>query len=330
MWFLLRRRKVPGRRLSGRGRMSGTVLQIILNALIRIQLWRVRWKKEESKALLNRFGFNKRGNLTCLMKRMPINNKEDFTIGTMNQSFHELDKTCCTHTTSHYHESEFAPGTHRRNHIQPETRSGAAHNRRLSLDGQRGTRMMIRSHSSLVSKEYQRFFTACKAANLREFLLQPVLDSFRLLLIRAPNRTLRRQAQLYQQPAYGRFAQFHTKSIGAYLSDHFGRPQGRGELKLQRVLHRHGAKYPLQGRAIELRRPSTSLTCIQRAPSPVTVPCQPAIQSRTGDTHCLGDNFRAMAFVHTGYSPLSDGRQSLMVQLPRVGFPHAKQYTVTA
>jgi len=44
----------------------------------------------------------------------------------------------------------------------------------------------------------------------------------------------------------------------------------------------------------------------------------------------LGDNFRAMAFVHTGYSPLSDGRQSLMVQLPRVGFPHAKQYTVTA
>ncbi len=317
-------------RIRNRTSSNGIVLQIIPNPLVGIQLRRVRWKKEEPKALLNRFGFNKRGNLTCLMRRMPINNKENRTIGTMNQSLNELDKTCCAHTTPDDHESEFALGAHRRNHIQSETSPSTAHNRRLSLDGPRGTRMVIGSYASLVSEEYLSLFSACKASDLGELFFQPLLDCFRLLLISAPDRTLRRQPQLSQQTTYRRFAQFNAKSIGDYFPNHLSRPQSIGEFHLQRVFHRHGAKNPPQGKAIQLRRPSTPFTSIQRTPSPVTVSCQPAIHGCAGDTHCLGDDFRAMSFVHTRHSPLSHCRQSLMVQLSRISLPHAREYIITA
>ena len=305
---------------------NSIVLQIIPNPLVRIQFRRVRWKKEESKALLNRLGFNKRGNLTCLMRRMPINNKENLTIGTMDQSLNELDKTYRAHAASDNHESEFALGAHRRYHVQSETSSGATHNRRFSLDSPRSARMMVRSHASLVSEEYLRLFSACKATNLRKFFLQPLLDRFRLLLISSPDRTLGRQPELRQQSTDRCFAQFNAKSIENHLPDHFGCPQSIREFQLERIFHRHGAENPPQSRTIQLRRPSTPFTSIQRTPSTVTVSCQPAIHGRASDTHCLSDKFWAMAFVHARHSPLSHCCQSLMVKFSRIGFSHAQQY----
>ena len=161
-------------------------------------------------------------------------------------------------------------------------------------------------------------------------LFPALLNCFRLLLISAPNWTLRCQSQLRQQPTDRRLAQFNAKPIGDYLSDHLSRPQSIGEFHLQRVFHRNGAENPSQGRAIQLRRPSTPFMSIQRTPSTVTVFCQPTIHGCAGDTHCLGDKFRAMPFVHARYSPLSHCSQSLMVKLSSIGLSHTGKHTITA
>ena len=251
-------------------------------------------------------------------------------VRTMNQPFNELDKARCAHASSDYHESEFTLGTHSRDHIQSKTSPGTAHNRRLSLDCPCSARMMVRSNASLISKEYLRLFCACQAPNPRVPLLQPALNFFRLLLIGTPNRTLRGQSQLRQQPAHRRFAQFYVKTIIDHLPDHFCRPQGIGEPHLKRVLHRLGAENPLHGRAIQLRRSSAPLTSIQRTPSAVTVSCQPTVHGCTGDTHCLGHNFWTMAFLNASYSPLSYRCQILMVKFSRISLFHAQYYTILA
>src|SRR5512137_1111512 len=96
---------------------NGTVPQVVPCPLIRIEFRRVWRKKEESKALLHRFGFDKLLDLARLMSRMPVDDKEDLAIRAMDQSPDKLYKPCCPNAASDDHESKLSLRTHRRHHI---------------------------------------------------------------------------------------------------------------------------------------------------------------------------------------------------------------------
>jgi hypothetical protein len=275
-----------------------------------------------------RFLFDKTGYFACLMRWMSINNQEYLSIGAMKQSFNELDKAGSPDAASDHHESEFALGAHRRDHVQSKTSTGTAHNWSLSLNSPCRTSVMVRPYSSLVSKEYQGFFFPSKAANLRKFLDQPFLHFFWFLLISPPDWTLRRQSELRQQPANRCFAQFHTKSIVNYLADHFGRPQRIGKLHLKRIFHRNSTKNPLQSVSIQFWRPTAPFAGIQGTPAAISVSRQPTIHGCTGDTHCFRYNLRAMAFMNAGDGSLSYSSKCLMIQFSRICFSHAQNYSI--
>ena len=137
---------------------------------------------------------------------MPINNQEDHARHIMKQSPDKFDKLACSYSTLDRHETEFSLRAHRRDEVQSEPRSGAAHHRGLAFRGPRRSSMMVRTHTRLISREDQCLLLLGQAPNPWIVLVQPLLHLFRALLVRPPHGTLRRQPQLSKQAANRGFA----------------------------------------------------------------------------------------------------------------------------
>ena len=227
--------------------------------------------------------------------------------------------------TPDYHKTEFTLCTHCRDHIQSETRSGAANHRRHALRCPSSASVMIGTNTGFITKEYFRFHATGSVPNLRIFCLKPALDCFGLLLVGTPYGSLRSQSQLCQQAAHRGLAQLYTKTLVDHLSYHLRCPQRIGEFQLKRILHSHSTVNPLHGRTIQLSGSSASFACIQRAPASITILRQPYVYGCAVDAKRSSGNFGTLPILHTGHRSFSQLRQRLMVKPTRIA-PHVHQY----
>ena len=78
-------------------------------------------------------------------------------------------------------------------------------------------------------------------------------------------------AHLSQQPTHRAMAQLDPETLGNDLADHGRRPQGKGELQLQRAHAEHGVVNPFESLGIEFGWPPASLTRIELAPAAAAV-----------------------------------------------------------
>jgi hypothetical protein len=144
-----------------------------------------------------------------------------------------------------------------------------------------------------------------------------------------PDWPLRTQPQLREQATDRRFTEHDPKARLDHLTNDLRGPQGIGELHLQRILRRDGAIDPGEGLAIQLRRTSAALLCIQGPPSTPALPSQPAIEGHAMDPQSLGHDFRALSLLHAAHCARPQFREGCMIKPSRIVWFHAYGYTTS-
>ena len=249
------------------------------------------------------------------MSRMTINNQKHRPLGSLKQSFDEINKLNCSYPSLDRHETEFPLGADCRDQVQSKPCPGAADHRSLAFHRPGGTGMMVRTHPRLIPKEDQRLLLTGQPLDSGILFLQPALDFLRLLLVCTPDRTLWGQSQLVQQTTHRSLAELDAKSLIDKLPNHFGRPKGEGELQLQRIFVSNGLVDPSKRRAIQFRCPASTLLGIQGTPTAMSISRQPAVHRYPVDSQGLSNHFRTLSVLYASDRPFAQFGQRLMISL---------------
>jgi len=258
------------------------------------------------------------------VRRMAVHDQED-NAGSMNQQpFQELDEHLARDPFVDGHEPKIAPPAHRRDQVDPESSPRRRHDRRLSAGRPGRPRMSVRTDARLVGKPDIRLLFQGLPPDRRELGLQPMLDLLGVLLIGAPERTLRRQAHLAHKTADRRAAQRDAELTPDDLPNHNTRPQRELELVLTRVLL-HDFVDPGQGPAVELARPASPFLGIEPSPAALTVANQPTVDRGPADSQDPNHIFRRFSVLDGHNPPRSEFRQLGMGESAGIGCFHTEK-----
>ena len=151
--------------------------------------------------------FNKPDHHLCFMSRMTVDDQKHRPLGSMKQSFDEINKLNSSDPSLNRHKPELPLRAYRRDQVQSKPCPGAADHWGLPFHRPRGTGMMVRAHPRFIPKEYQRLLLTGQPLDPGILFLQPALDFFRLLLVGTPDRPLWGQSHLVQQTTHRSLAQ---------------------------------------------------------------------------------------------------------------------------
>lgn len=267
----------PGDRLAA----NAVVLQIVPHVLIGIQFRRVGRKEEQLELFVNRL--QEATHFHRLVGRMTIDDQEDGPVHSLHQPFEEGDEYIRSDAALHAHEAEIATPADRRNQIQTELGTRRRNDRDPSPGRPRRACVSIGPDSRFVTKPNHGLPGLGQGLDLRVVLMQSAVHSGRVLLIRTPQRTLGRQAQLVQQPTHGGTTEADAKTTLDQLAHHRIGPQGKPELVLLGIAQCHGLIDPGDRPTIQLRFTTSPLFRVQVIPSAIAVSRQPSIDRRSAN-----------------------------------------------
>jgi len=262
--------------------------------------------------------FNKPGHHLRFMSRVTVDDQKHRPLGSLKQSFDEINELNGSYPSLNRHETEFPLGADRRDQVQSKPCPSAADHRGLPFHRPGSTGMMVRAHPRFIPKEDQRLLLAGHPLDSGILFLQPALDLFRLLLVSTPDRTLWGQSHLVQQTTHRSLTKLDAKPLMDQLPNHFGRPKGERELQLQRIFVGNGLVDPLERQAVQFRSSTPTFLGIQRTPTAMSISRQPAIYRYAVDSQNLSNYFRTLSILYTGHSSLSQFGQRLMIEFPSI------------
>lgn len=287
---------------------------------IRIEFGRVAG--QQVKRDLPVEGFHETSDLLRLVRGVPVDDQEYPPLGAVSQALDEFNELVRANRALHHHEPKLASGTDRRDHVEAKPRTRRFDNRSLAFRCPGGSRVVVGPDSCFVAEVDFPLATGGGALDGRELILKPLVDGFRILLVSPPKRTLRREAELVEQAAYGCLTELDAVLLLDEGGDHLPGPQRESELELERVAHRDGGIDPLEHLPIKLGFAPAPLASLELVPSPAAVKCQPIVDGRSADTKCLGDQLGTFAVLH-GTDPADSQFRELRVrQLPAVCIPN--------
>jgi len=123
---------------------DGVVLEVIPDALIRIEFRRIRREEEQTETILD--GLDELRHAAGFVSRMTIDNQKRHAICAMNQPLDKIKELRCADPPLNHHEAKFTLGTDRRDHVQTKPCTGAADHRGSALCRPGGTGVMIGTH----------------------------------------------------------------------------------------------------------------------------------------------------------------------------------------
>src|SRR5437899_1821021 len=135
------------------------------------------------------------------MRGVPISDQKHRIAPSAHEGAEEFEKPRGIEPPAEGPPPEVSSRRHRRDGIDGLPLAARGHYRGLSPQRPRPARWRVRAYAGLIQKEDLRPSTAGASSDGRIILALPLLDRFRVALVRTPQRFLRRDAKSCQQPA---------------------------------------------------------------------------------------------------------------------------------
>jgi len=189
---------------------NAVVLQVVPDRFVGIQFGGVGRQKEQPQFVHH--ALQKPPHFHGLVRWMSVHDQEDRSPLALPQPLEKADEHLGVHAALHSHEAKVTTATDRRNKIQAQAGTGGGNNRRLAAWRPSRAGRGVGANAGFVAKPNLGFVGLGCRTNPREFLPQPALHRSGILLVRPPQRTLRRQAELLQQATHGGTTQANAKA----------------------------------------------------------------------------------------------------------------------
>src|SRR6266404_310815 len=236
-------------------------------------------------------GFDVVANDPSLVRGNTIENQADGLLAPIHQLAQQVDEQLAVQSTYVGAEPKLAAWTHRGGRRDRLPLPGSIHNRRLAAQTPSLSMHCVGAKAGFVPKQNLRAVAFGLAGQRRIGLLLPQGNGFRISLIGALQRLLRRQLQLRQQRADRRDSQIDSELLLDQQRDDCTRPQAEVQSVLSRIATIDPTKYlPLLGRG-QTSRTTRSTRRTQRPQS---------IAASLGHPHPLVD-CRAVESVRGNY-----------------------------
>jgi len=298
------------------GSSDSIVFDIVPDELIGVEFRAVRRQEDHTQLLRNCFqeGLNSFGS----MRRMAINDQEDFPAAAMNQALDELQKDPRGDRFFSHHEPKRPLGGNGRDHVESEPLACGSDNRGLSLDSPSGARMKIRPDPRLVLKEDLSPFPLGLGADSRIFLLEPLFDQGGILLQGFYQRFLAGEPQLGKQASDRGQRQADPIFFPKKGPDHASGPEGKWEFQLQWIFGGHGLIDPANLTGRELFGASRHLPRFEGIPSAGAIGGQPLVNATATVAQCLRNPLGAFPVLNLLNSTEANSFAGLVVDLAPV------------
>ena len=205
-------------------------LDVLIEKFVRIQLRTVPRQVEQPEVLS--MPMNPAFDLSGTMHRMTIHNQKDLPPVLFDQPPKKVDHHRSGESLREDHERQSAPVRDRRNHIAAKALTGPWNDRRLPLETITASGLMIGTHPHFVAPVDMGTFCAGLLTDRRIVVFQPVLDRFRILLVGATQRFLRRKPPVFQIPTHRPDRNRNAVSCFDQLAYSVAGPQGKGKFQL--------------------------------------------------------------------------------------------------
>ena len=166
---------------------------------------------------------------------MAVHDEENLPRNTVQQRLQEIDELPRVHRSFLNPETQLTARGNRRDHVHRLPLASRDDDRGLADGRPRGPGVVVGPYAGLICEEDAGALLGCQFADLRVSGFLPFLHTFRILLISAVQRPLRRQPYLVQQPADLDIRELHPEFPPDQLADDLPRPQPEIELQLPRV-----------------------------------------------------------------------------------------------
>src|SRR5215471_497013 len=216
------------------GSFDLSVLDVVPDPLVWVQVGRVRGKEEETEPA-RRAGYVFLDDLRC-MRAAAIDDEEHRSGAVVQKSFAELNESGGGHTSLEEVEVQLSPSADRRDHVDGLTLAGRLDDRRLSDRSPRRSGVMICPYARFILKKDSCAGLLGCLADLRERLLLPDSHLVRVPLVRPVQRLLGRQAEFLEDPADRHQGQTVLEFTADELGHKLACPQGEVELVLPGIL----------------------------------------------------------------------------------------------
>src|SRR5574340_782148 len=260
---------------------------------------------------------------------MPIDNEEHTSSGVVEQTLQELNEHRTADATGNAGETEVPLPRYGGDQVQAEASPGRGDYGRLAARRPGGAGVRIRVNPGFIGEPDLRASSFGALPEARVFDLKETVDRLRVLLIGAPQRSLRGEPQLLQEPADRCPAQHNPKLPAQDGAQDSACPQGERKLELPRITTGYRLVDPLNGPGVQFRPPAAPLARIQGFPSAATVQRQPSIYRRSTHTQHARYDFGRLAAMHGLHPTLANLRQ-FVVRQPASVAPHCGRDNTTS
>lgn len=202
---------------------------ILVEQLVRIQLWAVTWEKVNSYLSGMLYPAN---HFLRKMNGMSVDNQKHLAWVLPAETLQKVQKHTGRKSSLENHEGQFAPVGNRGEHIATEPFARTGNNRRMPSLAVKSARLVIRAHTGFVSPEDRRFLPMGQGADSGIFPFQPAAHRSGILFVSLPQRFLRSKAPASQIAAYSPDRQLDTKAFPDQFLYGLACPKHKRELEL--------------------------------------------------------------------------------------------------
>ena len=205
-------------------------LDVLVEKLVRIQLWTVTRQVEQPNLLL--VSVYPTFDLFGTMNRMTVHNQKYLPQTLFDQPTKKLDHHRSSEWFLEYHKSQSPPVGNCRYHIAAKTLACTGNDRCLPFETITASSLVIGSHPHFVSPVYLGTF--CQGFSMDSWIvfLKPEFHRFRILFVRTAKRFLRCEAPSLQIATGSPHRNTDPKSFFDQLSHCISGPQGKWKFQL--------------------------------------------------------------------------------------------------